>query len=144
MMGAGKDMKRFLAMAIGIALLTAACSDPTAPTPPTPVAPTITETFTGTLVPAGFNIHRFVVSQVGGLKVTLNDVQPPAAITVSVGTPSAASGQCIALANLTAVASGNVQISGTATVSGNFCVSVSDDAGSLVESVSYTITVLHS
>ena len=131
------------AIAAALAALCAACADPTAPAPPTPAAPTISEVFTGTLNIGGTNIHQFSVQQVGGVKVTLNDVAPSAAIQLSIGTPSTATGQCIALQGLTAVADTGVQISGTATTTGNFCISVAD-AGNLVEAVTYTLTVLHS
>ena len=45
--------------------------------------------------------------------------------------------------NLTTVAGPGVQMSGTATVPGTFCVIVYD-VGNLVEPVTYTVTVLHS
>jgi hypothetical protein len=132
-----------LVCAVMLAALAAACSDPVAPTLPPPVAPTITESFSGTLTIGGSNLHTFHVNQIGGLKVTLNEVAPGAAVQLSVGTPSTATGACAALNGLTAVAGPDAQISGTATIPGNFCVSVTD-VGNLVESVSYTISVLHS
>ncbi len=139
------SMKHLLALgfALALAAVGVACSDPVAPNPPIPVTPTVTEIFTGTLTIGGSNLHQFSVSQPGGLKVTLNDVTPSAAVLLSVGTPSPATGACAPLNGLTAVAGGSAQISGTATVPGNFCVSIAD-VGNLVESVSYTISVLHS
>lgn len=125
------------------ALFGSACSDPVVPAAPTPVAPTILETFTGTLLQAGSNSHPFAIQQIGGIKVSITKIEPSAAVSVGVGTPSTTSGTCLAISSLTAVASTGTQISGTATITGNFCVSVSD-AGNLVEAVSYTITVLHS
>jgi hypothetical protein len=44
---------------------------------------------------------------------------------------------------MTAVSGASVQISGTATVVGNYCVSVAD-VGNLVEPVTYTVVVNHS
>jgi hypothetical protein len=137
------SMKHVLALGVALALAAVACSDPVAPAPPTPVAATISETFSGTLTIGGSNLHQFAVTQVGGLKVTLNNVTPSAAVLLSVGTPSTATGACAPLNGLTTVAGPSVQISGTATVAGNFCVSVAD-VGNLVESVTYTISVLHS
>ena len=119
------------------------CSDPVVPAAPTPVAPTITETFTGTLLPNGANSHPFSVQQIGGIKLSVTQIDPSAAISVGVGTPSTTSGQCLAIQSLTAVASPGTQISGTATIVGNFCIDVRD-VGNLVESVTYTIVVLHS
>jgi hypothetical protein len=127
-----------------IAVLAAGCGDPAAPPAPTPVAPSITETFTGTLLVASSTSHVFNVAQVGGVKVSLTSITPGAAVGLGVGTPSTTSGTCLVIKGVTAVAGASVQISGTATVApGNFCVSVYD-VGNLVESVTYTVTVNHS
>jgi hypothetical protein len=134
-------MKRFLAVVLGLSVCAAGCSDPPAPLTPTPAPPTLTETFTGQLLVLGSNSHTFTVQQIGGLQVTINGITPPAAIGVAVGTPSGAT--CLAIQNLTAVANPTAQISGTATITGSFCVSVYD-VGGLVEPVNYTITVRHS
>jgi hypothetical protein len=137
-------MKRpLLAAALTLAIAAAGCSDPELPVTPTPVAPTISDTFTGTLTQFGANSHPFAVQQVGGIRVVVTSVEPSAAIQIGVGTPSTASGACLTLSSTISVASPGFQIAGTATVVGNFCVSVSD-AGNLVEPVNYTITVLHS
>ena len=132
-----------VALMVALAPLCGGCSDPPLPDAPTPADATVTDSFTGTLNPFGTNVHQFSVAQIGRLKVTVNSVTPSAAIGVSVGTPSVATGSCLALSGLTAVGDTSVQISGTATVTGNFCISVAD-VGNLVESVTYTITVLHS
>jgi len=134
-------MKGFLAVVLGLSLCTVGCADPPAPATPTPVTPTVTETFTGQLLVLGSNSHTFTVTQIGGLQVTLNGVTPPAAIGVAVGTPSGAT--CLPSQTLTAVADPTAQISGTATITGSFCVIVYD-VGGLVEAVNYTLTVLHS
>jgi hypothetical protein len=126
-----------------VAALSCACSDPVVPAAPTPAAPTITETFTGTLLQLGANSHPFSVQQIGGIKVSITKIDPSAAVSIGIGTPSTASGTCLAINSLTAVASEGTQISGTATLTGSFCVSVSD-VGNLVEPVTYSITVLHS
>ena len=134
-------MKRSLVTVLGLSLLMAGCGDPVPPSAPTPAVPTIPETFTGTLLTLGANTHQFTVQQVGGLKVSIISVDPSAAVGIGVGTPS--SGSCRVLSNLTTVAGPGVQLSGTATVTGTYCVSVYD-VGNLVEPVSYTVTVLHS
>src|SRR5262245_28362757 len=107
-----------VALAAVLALSSVGCSDPVVPPAPTPVAPTITETFTGTLLPSGANSHPFSVLQVGGIKLSVTQIDPSAAISVGVGTPSTTSGQCLAIQSLTAVASPGTQISGTATIVG--------------------------
>jgi hypothetical protein len=134
-------MKTTLAAIVALALLTAACSDPKAPAAPTPVAPTTTDTFTGTVGVQSSDSHTFAVLQVGGVKVILSDVSPGAAVGLGLGTPS--TGSCLVLNSITAVPNPTAQLSGTATVTGNFCVSVFD-VGNLVEPVTYTVTVFHS
>jgi hypothetical protein len=138
-------MKRgsFVASLVVVAVFASSCSDPVVPAAPTPVAPTVTETFTGTLLQLGANSHQFSVQQIGGIKVSITKIEPRAAVSIGIGTPSTASGTCLAISNLTAVASEGTQLSGTATLTGSFCVSVSD-VGNLVEPVTYSITVLHS
>jgi len=139
----GGMFNKGLAILAVVALLSAACSDPVVPAAPTPVTPTITETFSGTLLQFGSNSHQFTVNQIGGIQVSITKIDPSAAVSVGVGTPSTSSGTCLAISSLTAVASAGVQISGTATLTGNFCVAVAD-VGNLVEPVTYEITVIHS
>lgn len=134
-------MKTMTAAALGLALLTAACGDPATPAAPTPTAATLTETFSGTLTVSGNNMHQFTVQQIGVLKVSVNSVSPGAVVGIGVGTPSSA--VCTVIEHANAVAGATVQLSGTATVAGTFCVAVYD-VGNLVEPVNYTMTVLHS
>jgi hypothetical protein len=128
---------------LALAVFTASCSDPRPPATPSPVIPTIQENFTGTLNVGGSNLHPFVVQQVGGIRVSITSINPSAAVSLGVGTPSASSGSCLVIQGLNAVGGPNVEISGTATVTGSFCVSVADP-GNLVEPVNYTVLVLHS
>jgi len=134
-------MNRILAGLLGLTVLTAGCSDPIAPATPTPVAPTITESFSDTLLVLGNNRHQFNVQQVGGLKVNITGISPSASVGLAIGTPSISG--CLAASTVTTVAGPTAQLSGTATVAGPFCVSVYD-TGNLVEPVTYTVTVLHS
>ncbi len=133
-------MNRWFA-AFGLALMSAACGDPVAPSAPTPVAPTITESFTGTLTVLGSNMHPFTVSQIGGLKVTLTSLTPSATVQLAVGTVSGA--VCAPAEVISAQAAEAPQFSGTATITGTFCVSVTD-TGTLTEPAVYAITVVHS
>ena len=135
-------MKRILSTVLGLTLFTAACADPVAPPAPSPVVPTISEAFTGTLIQLGSNTHPFTVQQVGGLKVSLSDVSPAASITFGVGTQSLVS--CTLISQQVYQPGMTVQLSGTATTTGQFCVMVYDAAGTLVEPVNYTVNVLHS
>ena len=134
-------MKRILWAVLGVALVSAGCADPAAPTTPTPATPTITDTFSDTLLVLGANTHQFNVSVVGGVKVTLTSVEPGAAVLLGVGTPSLRS--CSVIDHVEAVAGKSVLLSGTATVPGAYCVLI-QDPGNLVEPAVYTINVLHS
>ena len=134
-------MKRILWVVLGAALFTVGCADPVAPTTPTPPVPTVTDTFSDTLLVLGSNTHQFTVSTVGGVKVSLNSVEPGASVGLGVGTPSV--GSCSVIDHIEAVAGQVVQLSGTATVPGSYCV-VIYDVGNLVEPAVYTINVLHS
>jgi hypothetical protein len=134
-------MKRILSTVVGLALVTAACADPVAPPAPTPVLPTITEAFSNTLLQLGSNTHQFSVQQVGGLKISLADVSPPAAVTFGVGTQSLIG--CTLISQQRYEPGATAQLSGTATTTGQFCVMVYD-GGTLTEPVSYTVNVLHS
>jgi hypothetical protein len=134
-------MKRILWVVLGAALVTAGCADPTAPAAPTPAVPTTTDTFSDTLLVFGSNTHLFTVTAVGGVKVSLTSVQPGAAVGLGIGTPSI--GSCSVIDHVETVAGPSVQLSGTATVPGSYCVTIYD-LGNLVEPAAYTVNVLHS
>jgi hypothetical protein len=134
-------MKRILWVVLSAALFTAGCADPVPPTTPTPAVPSVTDTFSDTLLVLGANTHQFTVATVGGVKVSLTSVVPGALVGIGVGTPS--TGSCSVLDHVEAVAGQTIQLSGTATVPGAYCVIIYD-LGNLVEPAVYTINVLHS
>jgi hypothetical protein len=134
-------MKRILCVLFGAVVFTVGCADPVPPTTPTPAVPTITETFSDTLLVLGSNVHQFTVSTVGGVKVSLVSVEPGAIVAIGIGTPSL--GSCTVYDQVKTVAGPAVQLSGTATVPGSYCVII-QDPGNLVEPAVYTINVLHS
>ena len=141
-------MKLTLSAVLGVALLTAACADPVVPATPTPVLGTISETFSDTLLVLGTNTHTFTVQQIGSLKVSITSATPTVAIGLGVGTPSI--GSCAVVEKVTVVPSAQastvtpaVNLSGTASLAGPFCVLVYD-VGNLTESIAYTVNVLHS
>jgi hypothetical protein len=134
-------MKRMLSTVLGLALFASACADPVAPAAPTPVTPTVTETFSDTLLGLGSNTHQFSIQQIGGVKVTLSDVTPPTTVAFGLGAQSIVG--CTLLTQLTVNPGGTAELAGTLTTVGNFCIIVFD-AGSLVEPVAYKVTVLHS
>src|SRR5438094_867653 len=72
-----RSMSVFFRLTFGVAALavvTAGCAsqEAAAPSTPTPVAPpSVVETFTGSLIAFGSNMHTFTVSQLGEVDVTL-------------------------------------------------------------------------
>jgi hypothetical protein len=161
-------MKGFLRLgpaACVLAIASAACTSQDAlPTTPTTVAPpSVVETFTGSLLAFGSNLHTFTVSQLGEVDVTLKATQlqptidpetgdpiPPEdptavpALTLAIGTPTTTifGPVCAALKSIDAKAAPSPQIIGSA-LAGNFCVSYSDTNGILTNVVAYTIVVAH-
>jgi hypothetical protein len=134
-------MKRILWGVLGAALVAAGCADPIAPTTPTPAVPTVTESFTDTLLVGGANLHPFTVGAIGGVKVSLTSVEPGAAVGLGIGTQGLSG--CSLIDHIEAVAGPSVMMSGTVTVPGTYCVQIFD-LGNLVEPAVYTINVLHS
>ena len=149
--------------ACALALAAAGCTSSAAlPTEPTVVAPpTVSETFTGTLIAFGTTLHTFTVSQLGEVNVTLKttileptvdpdtgESIPPAdptavpALTLSIGTPTTTifGPVCAALKSVDVTAAASPQIVGSA-LAGTFCVSYSDTNGILTNVVDYTIDV---
>jgi hypothetical protein len=137
------NMNKILPVVFGIALIASACSDPVPPATPTPATPTITDTFNGSLTPLSTNSHPFVVNQVGGISVTLTTVTPVIQLSIGIGTPSTTTGLCVVNNLVTTGAGTTPQLSGTATIPGNYCLSV-HDPGNVIDTATYTVTILHS
>ena len=141
-------MRRVLPAVLLLALVVAGCdnSDGGSTTAPTVAAPTTTETFTGTLVPQSLNSHNFTMSQSGTVAITLTAVGPPATITVGLGVGIPNGTMCSlslgAGSTVGAQASTTPQIAGTS-IAGGLCVAIYD-IGNLLNSVDYSITVIHS
>jgi hypothetical protein len=134
-------MKRTFWAVLGAVVFATGCSDPIAPATPTPAVPTITDTFSDTLLVGGANTHQFLVTAIGGVTVTLTSVQPGAAVGLGIGFPNL--GSCTVLDRVQTVAGATAQLTGTANAPGNLCVEIFD-VGNLVEPAVYSINVLHS
>jgi hypothetical protein len=132
------------------AALAGACGDTTiAPTPtPTP----ITESFDGTLNPAGTNVHAVVAALTGGaVTATLTVVGPDATKTIgfSLGTFNPTTNVCTVVFDNPAALPGAV-FNATASTAGFYCARVYDNgtvaaavADGSATSFSYTVTVAH-
>src|SRR5882724_1196436 len=92
---------RILAGVLGIALAAAGCNDPTPPLTPTPAVPMVSDTFNGSLTSFATNSHPFIVNQIGGVKVTLTNVDPRIQLSIGIGTPSTTTGTCAVIQSTT-------------------------------------------
>jgi hypothetical protein len=133
-----------------LAALAGACGGTTTPTTPTPPV-TTTETFTGTLNPAGTTVHAFVTLIGGPVTTTLTDVGPDAAKTVgfSLGTFNPTLNICTVVFDNPAALKGAV-FSATASTTGFYCARLYDNgnvttaaADGSAASFAYTVTVTH-
>jgi len=155
-------------VALALAVGASGCSGGTEPVPiPLSLAPaTVVENYSGTLFPAGTNLHTFAVTQNGVMRVTLSamatiavdpdpNATPPvvgvpsapitAPLTLTVGQPTLTTlgVQCSTLKSVPAAAGADPQLTGQA-LAGTFCVSISDSDAVLPAASSYAITVTHS
>src|SRR4051812_34534000 len=130
-------------------MMAAACGgSTTAPTVvTTPAATVSTETFTGTVQPAGTNVHTFTVTTPGTVSVTMTAAGPPPTITMGlgIGNPNATGGCVFLSGGVTnnAVASATTpHLSGAVSVSGAYCVAIGD-IGNAVGPITYSLSVSH-
>ena len=140
-------MVRGMARGVGVAALmalAAACSDQVA-TQPTPLPP-ITETFSGTLNPAGTGIHSFGTLTGGPVVATLTAVGPDSAKTVgfSLGTFNPTLNTCTVVVDNPAALQAFV-FNVTASSIGVYCVRLYDNGNVATDATqyTYTVTVVH-
>ena len=116
-----------------VALLTAAAchKNDSTPTPTTPTVARTTDTFTGTVVVSGDDLHSFPIAASGNVRRHAHGAAPPAAIVMglSIGMPSG-DGRCVPVAGgSTQTPPGSaVQLSGVASQA-RVCVDVRDVGG---------------
>jgi hypothetical protein len=122
----------------------AGCGDTT--TGPTPTPTEVTETFSGTVNPAGGATHSFVTLLGGPIKATLTAVGPDATKNVgfSLGTFNSTLNVCTAVLDNPAALQG-FQFSATASTIGEYCVRIYDNGNITTDGVpyTYTVTVIH-
>jgi hypothetical protein len=133
-----------------LAALAGGCGDTV--TAPTVTATPITETFEGTLNPAGTNVHSVVAALTGGaITATLTVVGPDATKTIgfSLGTLNPTTNVCTVVFDNPAALPGAV-FNATASTAGFYCARVYDNgsvtaavADGSAASFTYTMTVAH-
>jgi hypothetical protein len=125
-------------LAAGLALT--ACSDTKTGIPPTPQP--ITETFTGTINPAGGATHSFTTLTGGSIKAVLTAVGPDSTKNVgfSLGTFNGTANTCSAVFDNPA-ATQAFEFNATASTIGAYCIRLYDNGGITTDGVPYTYTV---
>jgi hypothetical protein len=140
---------RVLALVLPVAAaLVSACGTPTEPTDTMPPSPTeglvpVTETFSGTLAPAGSNLHTFRTMP-GLVRVTLVSVDPAAGappISMGIGMWD---GLTCQLVLETPVGTPGSDLLGTASIESQVCIKVWDvDRLAAGTTLSYQLTAVH-
>lgn len=142
-------MKWLLETALLLSVAGAGCgSSTTSPTPvtptQTPAAPSITETFAGTLAVGGSRFYSFSVGQYGTVNVTLAQLTgafDPVTTTVVLGLGRPAGTGCGVATTATATPSDTPQASSTLDA-GVYCVRISD-TDVLTAPATFSITIAH-
>jgi hypothetical protein len=149
-----KRMRATTAAILGLILFGSACSHSSTSTSPstttgtsstTAAAPTVSESFTGTLPVGGFKFFSFNIAANGTVNVTLNSVSGtgvPSTVQLGLGIGSPSGIDCSATTNVTAgVGTAAPQATGTFGP-GTFCVRVFD-VGNLFGPANFNITIAH-
>lgn len=128
--------------AVGFLLLTlgAGCKSPA---PPSPVL--AAETFTGTLAPQAVASHTFTVKyafSATDLSVIVNSLAPLSGITVGVAFGTVSGTTCTVAVSQPAAPIGQELFANGGASAGTYCVQIFD-AGTLTDTVNYSITVKH-
>jgi hypothetical protein len=139
---------RVLALALPVvAALVSACGTPTEPTDTTPPSPTeglvpVIDTFNGTLVSGGSNIHTFHTMP-GLVKVTLVSVDPAESPLISMGIGMWDGLSCQLVFETQAGAPGS-DLLGTASIDSQVCIKIWD-LNRLAEdaTLKYQVTAVH-
>ena len=128
------------------ALFATGCDSKDSTTTPTktPAAPSVTETFEGTVRVGASAFYSFQVSQYGTVNLTLNSLQvggelSDAAMGLTIGQPSAQ--DCFSSITQTAAAGSTPQVTGSFEA-GIYCVKIADGVP-LPSPGSFNITIAH-
>ncbi len=139
-------MKRIASLLLASALLGACGDDPASTTTPTvnPAAPSIVETWEGTLAVGAARFYSFPVSQYGTVNLTLTSLedgtgQVTTPVQVSMGFPAGTG--CTATSSATTVSGTEVHVSNPFDA-GTWCARVAD-VGNLVAPVRFRLQIAH-
>jgi hypothetical protein len=130
-----------LPVLLAVLLVSGACDNGDIPTEPDP--PTVTETYTGTVIRNGSQIHSFIATARGRVTATLTAVEPAGspAIGFSMGTWDGTICTAVLTNNAALVSS---ELTGAIVGISSLCIRLFDPFGSISEGtpVNYTVTVV--
>jgi hypothetical protein len=123
---------------VALAALAGSCGSSTTVTTPTPI--TITETYSGTLIPASAGVFTFTTLTGGSVISTLTTLGPDNTKTVgfSLGTYSGA--VCTVILDNIAATQGFQFTANTSSI-GTYCVRIYDNGSTTTDAVPYTFTI---
>jgi len=123
-----------------LAALAGACGS--TPVTPTPSVAIITETYSGTLIPASAGTFSFTTLTGGAVVATLTTVGPDNSKTVgfSLGTFNATANICTVILDNSAASQGFNFTAATSSI-GTYCVRVYDNGSTTTDNVPYTFTI---
>jgi hypothetical protein len=126
---------------VALMALTGACGDTTTTAPTLPIVQ-ITETYSGTLIPASAGTFSFTTLTGGSINATLTTLGPDNAKTVgfSLGTFVTASKVCTVIFD-NAAATQAFSFNATASSIGTYCVRIYDNGSTSTDNVPYTFTI---
>ena len=118
----------------------AACSDTTVPT--TPTSAIVTETYSGTLIPASAGTFSFTTLTGGAVTATLTTLGPDNTKTVgfSLGTFVTATKTCTVIMDNSAATQAFAFNAQTSSI-GTYCVRIYDNGSTTTDNVPYTFTI---
>ena len=129
-------------LALGVAIGAAACASDDESANPTNPSSSITEVFEGTLPPNGARTHDFSVAASGTVRATMTRLTAESTITIGLTLGTWNGSTCTAVVSNDTAAQ-NAVVTATAGSAGRLCVRVYDAAGTLTETVEYSVTVVH-
>ncbi len=138
---ATRNLTRFVVAAA--AVLSSTCNEAASPTAPSAAVSPATIVYDSQLYPRGAASRTIAIAQAGSVQLTLTSVRPDSSVPLGVGLgiPRADGGGCH-LSQSVSAASGVVpQLSATVDA-GTYCVKVFD-LGTLIDDVSFSVTIVH-
>jgi len=134
--------KRVIAVLL-LAAAVSACDDEASPTTPSGPAPTVTDTFTGTIAQNGAATHNFSTAAAGSVTATLKAIGSDNTLVVSFQLGNWTGTACSIVLGSDTATGGHV-LAGTMTGAGTLCARVGD-VGNIAAgaTAAYTIEVVH-